>query len=146
MIKYICFIALGFFLFISNKSFSQDIFQTTNLRAIKVDQISDNDIQRYLQQLNARGITQQQAEQIAISRGMPLSEIQKLRQRIIQINAKTPPNTQKTPQNNLPNKTGNETQGQLKTEIDTTLHVDTTNKEVKPLIDPKIFGSELFNN
>lgn len=142
MIKYLCFLALVFSLFISNKSFAQDILRGQNLRDIKVDQLTDNDILKFQQQLKAMGITQQQAEQIAISRGMPLSEIQKLRQRILQVNAKPPQTNQPTttlPQNLLPN--------QLPTGIDTNklLNIDTT-RAFKPLIDPKIFGAELFNN
>lgn len=141
--KCLCFLALVFSLLISNKSFAQDIFRGQNLRDIKVDQLKDNDILKFQQQLKAMGITQQQAEQIAISRGMPLSEIQKLRQRIAQVNAKQPQTNQPTitqPQNLLnPN--------QLQTGIDTNklLNIDTT-KAFKPLIDPKIFGAELFNN
>src|SRR6266542_5581220 len=103
--KYICLLALTFFFFVSNKSFAQDLLRNTNPRNIKVDQISDSDIVKYLQQIKARGITQQQAEQIAISRGMPFSEIQKLRQRIQKLNTTT--NTTTRPQNNLPNVTGN---------------------------------------
>jgi len=136
-----CFLALVYFLFISNNSFSQQIFQN-NLREIKVDQLSDNDILKYLQQLKAMGVTQQQAEQIAISRGMPLSEIQKLRQRIQKLDT-TPANPN---QNNLPGRQGNLNRIQLQPGMDTTSLPDTTKKEVKPLIDPKIFGSELFNN
>jgi len=136
-----CFIALVFFLFLSNNSFSQDIFRNNNLREIDVDQISDNDIQKYLQQLKAMGISQQQAEQIAISKGMPISEIQKLRQRIQKLNTTT-----NQSQNNLPGRQGNLNQVLLQPRIDTTSLIDTTKKEFKPLIDPKIFGSELFNN
>ncbi len=142
--KYICLFTLTVCLFISNRSFSQDLFRYNNLREIKVDQISDNDLLKYLQQLKTMGITPQQAEQIAISRGMPFSEIQKLRQRILKLNTTT--NTTTRPQNNLPNVTGNLNQTQLQQGIDTTLRVDTTKVQLKPLIDPKIFGSELFNN
>jgi protein involved in polysaccharide export with SLBB domain len=141
MIKYACFLALGFFLLISNQSFGQNLFQT-NLRDIKVDQLTDNDIMKYMQQLKTSGVSQSQAEQIAISKGMPVSEIQKLRQRIAQLNA--------NPQNNLQqNKQGqnNLNQTQIQTGIDTTQQpIDTTTKILKPLINPKIFGSELFNN
>src|SRR5881397_560173 len=98
--KYICLLTLAFFFFISNKTFGQDVFKSINPRDIKVDQISDSDIVKYLQQIKARGITQQQAEQIAISRGMPFSEIQKLRQRIQKLNVTPATNA---PQNNLPN-------------------------------------------
>src|SRR6266498_4612260 len=101
--KYICLLALTFFFFISNKTFAQDLFRNTNPRNIKVDQISDTDLVKYLQQIKARGITQQQAEQIAISRGMPFSEIQKLRQRIQKLNVNPATNAQ----NNLPNQQGN---------------------------------------
>src|SRR5437764_14802608 len=91
MMKYMCCVALMFFLLISKSSFSQNIFpNTNNLREIKVDQLSDDDILKYLRQLKAMGITQQQAEQIAISKGMPVSEVQKLRQRIQKLNATTP--------------------------------------------------------
>ena len=141
MIKYVCFLALGLFLLISNQSFGQNLFQN-NLRDIKVDQLSDNDIMRYMQQLKSSGISQSQAEQIAISRGMPVSEIQKLRQRISQLNANPS-------QNNLQqNKTLNPNllPQQIQSGIDTTQLVDTTTKIEKPLIDPKIFGAELFNN
>jgi len=141
MIKYACFLALGFFLLISNQSFGQNLFQT-NLRDIKVDQLTDNDIMKYMQQLKTSGVSQSQAEQIAISKGMPVSEIQKLRQRVAQLNA--------NPQNNLQqNKQGqnNLNQTQIQTGIDTTQQpIDTTTKILKPLINPKIFGSELFNN
>jgi len=144
MVRYLCFIALAFFLMISNRSFAQDIFRGENLRNIKVDQLTDNDILKFQQQLKAMGITQQQAEQIAISRGMPLSEIQKLRQRISQINSNAP-------QSNVPATQGNpQNLNQLKTGIDTTKKalIDTSQllQQFKPLIDPRIFGSELFNN
>jgi protein involved in polysaccharide export with SLBB domain len=141
MIKYVCFLALGLFLLISNQSFGQNLFQN-NLRDIKVDQLSDNDIMRYMQQLKTSGISQSQAEQMAISRGMPVSEIQKLRQRISQLNANPP-------QNNPQNKTLNPNllPPQIQPGIDTTQQpIDTTTKIEKPLIDPKIFGAELFNN
>ena len=71
MIKYACFLALGFFLLISNQSFGQNLFQT-NLRDIKVDQLTDNEIMKYMQQLKTSGVSQSQAEQIAISKGMPV--------------------------------------------------------------------------
>jgi protein involved in polysaccharide export with SLBB domain len=141
MIKYLCFLALGFFLIISNQSFGQNLLQN-NLRDIKVDQLTDNDIMRYMQQLKASGISQSQAEQIAISKGMPVSEIQKLRQRVAQLNANPPQNNVQPNQRVNPNLN----QTQLPPGIDTTQHIDTTTKVEKPLIDPKIFGSELFNN
>ena len=101
MLRYLCFLVFVFFLMISNRSFAQDILRGENLRNIKVDQLTDNDILKFQQQLKAVGITQQQAEQIAISKGMPLSEIQKLRQRILQVNAKLPQTNMQSTQGNL---------------------------------------------
>src|SRR5258706_10614661 len=65
----------------------QDLLRNTDLSTIKVDQLSNNDLVKFQQQLNQSGLTLDQAEQIAISKGMPVSEIQKLRQRLLNINS-----------------------------------------------------------
>src|SRR4249919_2555264 len=87
---------LAFFLMISHVSQGQDLLRGYNLREIKVDQLTDAEIIKYMQQLKVSGVSQEQAEQIAISRGMPVSEIQKLKQRVQLINSKgvLPNNTQ----------------------------------------------------
>lgn len=131
-------------LLLSNTIHAQDLFKNYNLREIKVDQLSDDEIMKFMQQLKNYNITPDQAEQIAIAKGMPLAEIQKLKQRMQTLSLK--------PQQNLlqTNKTGlqqppNQLQNQNQNVVDTTLLNDSL-KNVKPLIDPRIFGSELFNN
>ena len=44
-----------------------------------------HNIIKFKQQLDASGLTEQQAEQIAISKGMPVTEVQKLRVRLQQL-------------------------------------------------------------
>src|SRR5215210_4620734 len=75
----------------------QDLLRNYNLRQINVDRLSDDEILKFQQQLKANGVSQTTAEQIAIARGMPASEVEKLRQRILQLN------TNANGQNNLLN-------------------------------------------
>lgn len=102
-----------------------------DLRQIHVDQLSDADIQLYYKKLQQAGISLDQALQMAAAKGMPASEIQKLRQRInlLATQSQSSANNTKIPNVN---------------------RIDTANidsfKIAKPLIDPKIFGAELFNS
>ncbi len=56
-----------------------------DLSSVKVDELSDDQIKALLNQGNASGVTIEQAEQMAISRGLPRSEAAKLRARINQL-------------------------------------------------------------
>lgn len=120
---------------------TQDLLRNYDLSTVKVDKLSDADILKFKKQLDASGLTQAQAEQLAISKGMPVSEIQKLRTRLQQLSTTSPAQNQNNNQANQTNNLKNPNQQ------DTTLNsynIDTTNR--KPLINPRIFGSELFNN
>lgn len=128
MKAFVCFLSL--LLFVCHSGSAQDLLKS-NLNQINVDQLSDADIIRYQQQLKASGITETQAEQIALSRGMPQSEILKLKQRIALLNTRKTSGAYER-----------DTTGLQKRQFrDST---DTVGK--KPLINPKIFGAELFNN
>ncbi len=133
------FSLLACFLFIVNYCQSQDLLRNYDLTSVKVDKLSDADIVKLKQQLDAAGISEQQAEQIAISKGMPVTEVQKLRARLQQLSTTTP--TQPNNPNNLNN--------QNNQNIDTSIkqynnEIDTIQR--RPIINPRIFGSELFNN
>jgi len=131
------FSLLACFLFIVNYCQSQDLLRNYDLTSVKVDKLSDADIAKLKQQLDAAGISEQQAEQIAISKGMPVTEVQKLRARLQQLSTTTP--TQPNNQYNQNNQNIVDTSiKQYNNEIDTT--------QRKPIINPRIFGSELFNN
>lgn len=60
---------------------------STNLATIKVDDLSDEQIISYIQQAESSGYTEAQLEAFARQRGMPASEIAKLRRRIEQLRA-----------------------------------------------------------
>jgi hypothetical protein len=64
---------------------TQDLLRNYDLSSVKVDKLSDADILKFKKQLDASGLTQQQAEQLAISKGMPYAEVQKLRARMQQL-------------------------------------------------------------
>ncbi len=122
---------LSLFFFIYSQAAAQDLLKNSNLSQIKIDELSDADILKFQQQLNASGLTENQAEEIAIARGMPLSELAKLKQRLVLLTTNKP----------SPNQTRNDTSGRIQYNNETD-----TLKKLKPLIDPRIFGSEIFNN
>src|SRR5471030_2237136 len=61
---------------------AQDLLKQTDLSKINIDKVSDADIANLQQQLKAAGMTEQQAEQMAASKGMTPAEIDKLRERL----------------------------------------------------------------
>jgi len=133
------------FSFIITSSHAQDLLRGYDLSNIKVDKITDAQLLKFKQQLDASGLTEDQAEQIAISKGMPVPEVQKLRTRLQQLGIT--PNNQKLGYTNA-NPSNNNVYNNQYNQNDTTQNpfnnIDTTTK--KPLINPRIFGSELFNN
>lgn len=130
---------LFFVLFISGFSavgYSQDLLKGKDLSQIKADAISTVDLAKLKVQLSSSGMTPDQAEQMAISKGMPASEAFKLKLRL--------------------NATANTTVGKISNENNNN-YVERENadpetfdklKESKgnPLINPLIFGSELYTS
>ncbi|WP_158638363.1 SLBB domain-containing protein [Panacibacter ginsenosidivorans] len=105
-----------------------------DLRQIHVDQLSDAEILLYSNKIQQAGISIEQALQMAAAKGMPATEIQKLKQRLQLINSRTGYSTNRMRSNDtLPGR-------------DSSLYYYDSLRAQKPLIDPKIFGSELFNN
>jgi len=60
--------AFIFFITYSINSYSQDILRGKDLSQVKVDQLSDADILKYQQQLKQSGLSESQAEQIALAK------------------------------------------------------------------------------
>lgn len=56
--------------------------ETPNLQNLNVDELSDAQIQKFIDQVESSGYSQQQLEALAKARGMSASQIAKLRQRI----------------------------------------------------------------
>lgn len=69
---------------------------------IRVDELSDAQIQQFMNQMESSGLSQLQLEQVAQSRGMSLTEIQKLRQRVNQIRGTQPKTTNTPPKGTAP--------------------------------------------
>jgi len=66
---------------VSNLGYSQSL-NSTNLSSINIDELSDEQILNYLKQAEGSGYTQSQLEAFARQRGMPESQISKLKMRI----------------------------------------------------------------
>lgn len=60
-----------------------------NLSTVRVDELSDAQIRAYLQQAQASGLSETEMEQMALQRGMPAEEVEKLRKRIESIQGTT---------------------------------------------------------
>ena len=64
---------------------AQGTISFENLDQIRVDQLTDSQIQSFITQMQSTGMSMQQLEQMAAARGMPASEISKLRRRILDL-------------------------------------------------------------
>ena len=113
----------------------------TDLSQIKVDDLTDEQIQKILDKATASGLTEQQLEAAALAKGMPQTEIDKLKQRISSLNT-LGANKGKAIQN-----------ARTRTNVSPTMEKGFLNALVPPIdssllkvIDPrtKIFGYSLF--
>lgn len=121
-----------FFFLLATSVLAQQI--PSDLSNLKASQISNTQLQQYLDQAKQRGITIEQAEAELLQRGFPESEMTELKIRIQQLNS-----------------TDTDTNTDVKT-----VNLDTKRKlpETNPLINPplektktsKVFGTELFAN
>ena len=81
--KKILSLALLFFALVQSSSIAaQDLLKGQNLSSLKVDNLSDADLMKLRSQLQANKMTIEQAEPMALSKGMPASEFAKLKARI----------------------------------------------------------------
>lgn len=132
------FIIVFFLICAKTKVDAQDLLRNYDLSTIKVDKLTDADILKFKQQLATTGLSEEQAEQIALSKGMSVSEIQKLRVRLQQVSSASQ-NMQKlrTPNSGYNNSYNNSYDGS-DTLTNPYSNIDTTTK--KPLINKRIFG------
>jgi protein involved in polysaccharide export with SLBB domain len=79
--KIILFLAFFVYLNISNAT-AQDLKNSNDWSQVKVDQLSDADLAKMQSQLQSSGMTADQAEQLALSKGLPASELAKLKARL----------------------------------------------------------------
>ncbi len=133
LLKKIVLVALTFLL-VATTATAQDLFKGNNLANVKVDQLTDADIAKLKTQLTSQGITIDQAEPMAIAKGMTATEFAKLKARVAGAANSTTTKTTKTQEARSNNPT------------DTADTENYTQKQPKPLINPLIFGSELYTS
>jgi protein involved in polysaccharide export with SLBB domain len=135
------------------QSISSQNLSTTDLSNVKVDYLTDAQIQKFMQQAQASGMSQDELVQMAAARGMKPEEIQKLQDRIAKLQSGTklqsakPSTTSTQPLNNANGRSveqGNTVPGatQAPTLLDSTQIAHNALTELKP----KIFGQDLFKN
>jgi len=110
-----------------------------NLSNIRVDELSDTQIRRFIAQVGASGLSDPQLEQRALSSGMKPEEIQKLKERVKKLQKVDQSSRLK---NGSDSKAFNTSGDSLRTtsESDTLSVVDKALAELKS----KIFGADLF--
>lgn len=128
----IILLIIYFLIFFSNAN-AQDILKSRDLSQLKIDQLTASDISNLKSQLNASGMSIDQAEQMAISKGMPVAEAAKLKVKLNAITVNAVSGGQSLAQEP---KSAEKSNNSSET-------VDTY-KTGKTLINPLIFGSELY--
>jgi protein involved in polysaccharide export with SLBB domain len=132
MRKIITTILLLFVLFQSGTLKAQDLLKGTDLSTIKVDYLSDSDIAKIKTQLQANNTTIEQAEPMALAKGMSATEFAKLKIRL-----GVPTTTTAVPKKDI---------AEENTEELTRKQDKIMNKKVKDTLNSLVFGSELFDN
>ncbi len=112
---------------------AQDILKAKDLTTLKVDALSDDDISKIKQQLQQSGLSESQAEELAIQKGLPQAEAEKLRLRLSGMPTATSIKTNVSVNNNA------KIVGRT---VDTTALRYNGNEPTTS----NVFGSELFNN
>jgi protein involved in polysaccharide export with SLBB domain len=133
MRKIITTLLLLFVLFQSANTFAQDLLKSTDLSTLKVDYLSDSDIAKIKTQLKTNNVTIEQAEPMALGKGMPASEFAKLKIRLGEIEN----GTTVAKKDNL--------KGEESEEL-TRKQDKIVNTKIKDTLNALIFGSELFDN
>ena len=132
--KNITVAVLLFFTFLlSFQGNAQDLMKSGDLSTVKVDYLSDSDIAKIKTQLESNNMTIEQAEPMALSKGMSAAEFAKLKARVNEGTVSTL--NKKTGDNSSANK---KDFGRIQDKI--------VNNKVKDSANALIFGSELFDN
>ena len=117
-------------LFQSSTLLAQDLLKSTDLSTLKVDYLTDGDVAKIKAQLQSNNITIEQAEPMALAKGMSAAEFAKLKARL---------GAQVT--NTETAKKGAASEEEFSRKQDKIV-----NTKVKDTINALVFGSELFDN
>jgi protein involved in polysaccharide export with SLBB domain len=134
MKKLITVVVLFVALFQSATVLAQDLLKSNDLSTLKVDYLSDSDIAKIGAQLQTNNLTIEQAEPMALSKGMPASEFAKLKLRL----------------EGNSNSSSSDKKADQKVEMEakelTRKQEKIVNTKVKDSLNALVFGSELFDN
>ncbi|SHG29351.1 protein involved in polysaccharide export, contains SLBB domain of the beta-grasp fold [Flavobacterium fluvii] len=132
------FIAIVLFLalFQSSSLMAQDILKGNDLSTVRVDYLSDGDIAKIKSQLQSNNMTIDQAESMALSKGMTATEFTKLKKRLSLLETSKVKTDKKTSSDEGQDDNQGNVRKQEKVE----------NKKVKDSLNSLVFGSELFDN
>ena len=130
-------LTLFLILLLSFNAKAQDILKSKDLSTVQVDYLSDDDLAKISAQLKSNNTTIEQAEPMALSKGMSSTEFNKLRLKLAQYEKnKTKSIDSDKKQLNAADKTTEFGRKQEKIK----------NEKVKDSVNALIFGSELFDN
>ncbi|MEZ7497302.1 SLBB domain-containing protein [Flavobacterium sp. Arc3] len=121
-------------LFQSSTLVAQDLLKSNDLSTLKVDYLSDADIAKIESQLQSNNLTIDQAEPMALAKGMTASEFAKLKIRLSELSKGS---VVGKPEELI----GNTKSAEL-----TRKQEKITNTKVKDSVNALIFGSQLFDN
>jgi protein involved in polysaccharide export with SLBB domain len=113
-----------------------------DLKSVKVDELSDDQIQKYIQESEVSGIPEQEQEQIALRKGMPPAELQKLKERVAILRGKPTSNVSIAKPKNIDERPSE----------DTNIVINNSSVAKAPTVqveknDPEeIYGHQLFKN
>lgn len=146
--KIIPLFVFGIALLASPISFAQvSGLSQQNLSAVNVDDLSDEQINQFINQAQLSGLTIEQLEREALTRGLPSAELQKLQERIEKLSSAKETKKKSTED------TDSEEPAKAQARPMNTFKRDSLSKSnsdklmlVFNELNPKIFGSELFTN
>ncbi len=149
----ICIVFL--LLIFSNVARSQDLLRLKNLSTFNIDLLTNQDLLKINQQLSQQNLTLDQIRPLLLSRGMSQVDFTSLKLKLASAqksssspNARYRFNEKQSELLKQQQKTlmlsKEDPQIEMMNELDS-LEMESHLKESKPLIDPKIYGAELFN-
>jgi protein involved in polysaccharide export with SLBB domain len=140
--KKLLFIAFMFAALLQSTGVSaQDLMKAQDLSTVKVDYLSDADLAKIRTQLESNKVTIEQAEQMALAKGMPSNEFAKLKARLGMKSATTPIKKLK-----LRKDTNSFDTDSISDDEYARKQEKIINKKVKDSLNALVFGSELFDN
>jgi protein involved in polysaccharide export with SLBB domain len=132
------FLALAF----TSQLSAQDLMKAQDLSTLKVDYLSDDDLAKIRTQLETNQVTIEQAEQVALSKGMPANEFAKLKARL---GMKSVTSTTATMKPRLKKNMNSFETDTISQDEYARKQEKIVNKKVKDSLNALVFGSELFD-